>query len=751
VKSPPHRKKAPLQAPSNSYRKHVLAAVLLLAAVFLAYANSLNGTWALDDVHATKLIEVDDFRDVVGFRKISYLTFLLNQQIAPFSPYNFRLFNIFLHFLNAALLYVLSYKSILLFYENHGRQTTQGYIPAPETEKTAFGAALISGAIFALHPLNINAVAYIVQRMSSLATLFVLLSLLAYIAASRSGNNFGGILFYVLGAFFLIAGIFSKENAVMGVPLILLYDYVFLSGLDMSRFRKKAAIILVLGLTTLGTASYFLGLHRRVPEIIRIFMDYNTVLPDMAWTAADVDWTPLQHILTEFRVVTRYLFLVVAPFPGFLVFDWWGYPVSQGILNPVTTLLSVIFILSLLFFAIWKIKRFPLAGFGILWYLIAISLESFLAPGLDLYYEHRNYLALTGLFLGLAGQALVSTEGLKKNKFVPIIAAALCLALGSLTFVRNFVWKDSVTLWTDTARKNPSNLRAMMSLGNAYLNNSDMKKAEECYKDVVRRGIDSKRPVYLNEAAYSLGMIYLQKEEMQKAAELIDKLDLLVESYKPKILRAYYKSQTGDFDGAIRGYLEVLPEIEGVIVDNVVVNSLLGDAYRAKRMWDAAIERYERSLALDPTFASAYYGLGVAYMSQRNVARAYEYFRKTLELEPDNSLALADMADLLLIKGANPEDALKYARRAVSNSPFFYQPYLAMGNILTVLGRESEADEFYEKALAHDMPDYMAPLNRARAYYLKGDNAKAGYYLSELGSFKNLPENVRRMLRSAKD
>jgi tetratricopeptide (TPR) repeat protein len=746
VKSPAERKKAPAQARSNSYRKHVLAGVLLFATVFLAYANSLNGTWAMDDVHATKLIEVNDFRDVVGFRKVSYLTFLLNQQIAPFSPYYFRLFNIFLHFLNAALLYVLSYKSILMFYENRGRRTAQGYIPAPEAEKTAFGAALISSAIFALHPLNINAVAYIVQRMTSLATFFVLLSLLAYIAAGRSKNNFRGILFYALSVFFLIAGIFSKENAVMGVPLILLYDYVFLSGLDMSRFRKKAAIILVLCLATLGTASYFLGLHRRVSEIMHIFINYNTALPDMAWTAADVDWTPLQHVLTEFRVVTRYLFLVFAPLPAFLVFDWWGFPVSRGIMDPITTLLSMLFILSLLFLSIWKIRRFPLAGFGILWYLTAISLESFLAPGLDFYYEHRNYLALTGLFLGLTGQVLVSTGGLKKNKFILVIAAVLCLALGSLTFVRNFVWKDSVTLWTDTARKNPSNLRAMMSLGNAYMNLSDMEKAEECYKDIVKRGIDSKRLVYLNEAAYSLGMIYLHKGEMQKAAALIDKLDLLVESYKPKILRAYYKSKTGDFDGAIRGYLAVLPEIEGVIVDNVVVNSLLGDAYRAKGMWDAAIERYERSLALDPTFASAYYGIGVAYMSQRNVQLAYDYFHKTLVLEPDNSLALADMADLMLIKGTDPQDALTYARKAVSKSPASYQPYLAMGNILTVMGREKEADEFYGKALAHDMPDYMTSFNKARAYYLKGDREKAGYYLSDLRRYKNLPENIRIIL-----
>jgi Flp pilus assembly protein TadD len=83
------------------------------------------------------------------------------------------------------------------------------------------------------------------------------------------------------------------------------------------------------------------------------------------------------------------------------------------------------------------------------------------------------------------------------------------------------------------------------------------------------------------------------------------------------------------------------------------------------------------------------------------------------------------MADLMLIRKSNPLDALNYAQRAVSKSSPFYQPYLTMGNVLIILGREGEAEEFYKKAVARGVADYMVPFSNAMAYYIKGDTEKA--------------------------
>jgi tetratricopeptide (TPR) repeat protein len=130
-------------------------------------------------------------------------------------------------------------------------------------------------------------------------------------------------------------------------------------------------------------------------------------------------------------------------------------------------------------------------------------------------------------------------------------------------------------------------------------------------------------------------------------------------------------------------------------------------------------------------------------MGRRDVERAYGCFDKALSSDPDNVFALSDMADLMLLKKANPQDALNYAQRAVSKSPLFYQPYLTMGNVLIILGREGEAEEFYKKAVDVVLQIIWAPFSKARAYYIKGDTEKAQSQLSELRRFRDLPEKMK--------
>jgi len=728
-------------------KKHAIAISVLSISVFLAYLNSLSGTWALDDIVANKPVGIKDIYDFVGFRKVAYITFFLNQAIAPFSPANFRLFNILMHILNATLVYVLAYKTILLISGNRKQRTgehEQSDKTSMKLQNRAFLGALLSGVFFGLHPININAVAYIVQRMASLATFFVLLALLCYIFATQSVSRFRASLFYILSGMWVVAGVFSKENAIMAIPLIILYDLVFLSQFKGRVFIKRMLIISGIGILCIGLASYFLRLHAAFIDLAGSFLNLNQPLTDKGWTAADVYWTPLQHILTEFRVVSRYIFLIFSPLPRLLVFDWWGFPLSDGITQPITTLLSILFVFSLLIFSIWKIKRFPMLCFGILWYLVAISLESFFAFGSDLYFEHRNYLPVSGLFMGIAGQVVISFRARIKEKTTWTTAIVLCTILGLLTFSRNFVWKDSVTLWGDTLKKAPSNIRAMMAIGNAYLKLSDLNGAERYYKKVVLISGKDKRPHFLDDSAYSLGMVYLFEGKLKDARDLMDIFENTVESYRPQILKGFYKALNNDIDGALRDYNGILDQTKGM--DSVVVLTLMGDAYRNGGLWDKARESYSRAISLDPGFAAAYYGMGVAFMGQRDIEHAYEYFDKALSIDPENVLALADMADLLLIKKSKPEDALIYAQRAVVKSPPFHQPYLAMGNVLVVLGRDKEAEAFYKKALEYGMADYMVPFSKARAYYMKGDEEKAKNQLSELRRFKDLPEKIKNLI-----
>jgi tetratricopeptide (TPR) repeat protein len=719
-------------------KKH-LPLLIIIASILIAYSSSINGTWAMDDVVVSKPVGIHDIQDLLSFRKVTSATFLLNQAIAPFNPASFRLFNIVIHILNTILVYILTlktFRSRTKISEPVGEiNRDPGHKPALFADHALYGAC-ISSTIFALHPININAVAYIVQRMASLATLFVLLALLSYIAAHQSKNLYKTVIYYALSGISVVLGIFSKENAVMAIPLIFLYDYVFLSAFSKQKTRKMIIAVVVIGLLSFGFATFFLKLHSKIFEITGFFLHPSQPLPWKDWMSIDVSWTAFEHILSAFRVLARYLFLLLFPFPRFFVFDWWGFPVSHG---------SMILVISLVIFSLFKLKRYPFISFGILWYFLAISLESFLALGTDLYYEHRNYLPLAGLSIGIAGQTMVSFKGMINSRSAWITVIIICSTLGSLTFARNFVWKDSVTLWGDTLEKNPSNLRAIMAMGNAFLKMNNMKGAERYYREAVRISSNDRKLYYLNESFYSLGMLYLMNRELQQAKELINKFSHRIESYKPRILTGFYKSLSSDADGALEEYRSIAPETKGI--DRVVVLTLMGDAYRDKGMWDRALEKYREAVSLDPGFSSAYYGIGASHLGKRDIQQARHYINKALYIDPTHTLALSDMADLMLMMKSNPDEALVYAQRAVAQSPPYYQPYLTMGNVLIVTRREHEAEDFYNKALEQGMPEYLVPFSKARSYIMRGDKEKAHHYLSELKKYKDIPEEIKSILQ----
>lgn len=699
----------------GALNRHLPAAAFIIIAISVAYANSLNGTWAMDDVLAGKQMAVRDLKDLAGFRTVTALSFSLNLAIAPFSPASLRVFNILLHMANALLVYMLTFWTVSRSREDGGN--------------SAFAAALLAATAFGLHPVNINAVVYIIQRSAALAAFFVLLSLLSYRAGVEAGGRARSVAFFSLSLGLLVAGVLSKENAVMGVPLILLYDFVFIAKADWKAFRRRLFFVLGAGALAVAVLSPWMNFHGTAANLFDLFTHPNRV-KYLGWMAVDAYWTPLQHVLTEFRVVSRYLFLVFVPLPNLFVFDWWGYPVSTGLLSPATTLSSILFVFAVAGLAVAGLRRFPFLCFGVLWYLTAISLESFIALGSDLYYEHRNYLPVAGLFAGIASEAATRLKTGASKRTLWAAAGILGVFLAGATMARNTVWKDSLTLWGDALKKNPENIRAVLSLGNTYMKLADMERAKAQYREALRLSNRDRRLAFLDGTTYRLGMVYLFERNLDEAKRLIETMESSVRSYHLKILKGFYAALTGDPDSALGLYHEVARIASGV--DKPVVFTLMGDVFRDKGNWDRAIEQYEKALNRDQGFAAAHYGMGMAYLGKRNPDLALRHIDAALAVEPGHVLALSDKADLTLVRKGNPNEALDYSMRALKNSPPFYQPYLTAGSVLTVLGREQEAEAYFRKALERKAPPHLIPLSRARAYYVKGDKAKAQAMLLEL-------------------
>ncbi|MHB8881370.1 MAG: tetratricopeptide repeat protein [Thermodesulfovibrionales bacterium] len=717
-------------------RGHYAAFAFLAVSVFLAYVNSLNGTWALDDTAIGKYANIEsnlNFR--LGYRKIAYLSFLLNKWINPFSAVNYRVTNIILHIANALLVYWIAFATLRLpqMKERFGRYS--------------YPVALITATVFALHPVNINAVAYIVQRMTSLATLFVFLALLSYVYGRTAAGRLRAVSLYCASAVFVFLGIFSKENAVMALPLILLYDHFFISGFSIKGLTRRIVAGLAAGVLVLAVSLPFLNAFKVAGDLFGVFLRMNQQIPPNGWTAVDVYWTPLQHIMTEFRVVGRYLVLLVMPLPDLFVFDRWGMPVSAGMTEPLSTLLSFLVLAGLLIFSVLRAKKMPFVSFGLLWYFTAISLESFFAVGSDLYFEHRNYLPVAGLFLGVTAEAVLLTrEALLNRKTLGAVVLGGALLLGGLTVTRNHVWKDSVTLWGDTVRKGPENVRAMIALGNAYVKSADLASAAVQFDKALSLSSAGKRVKYFHDAAYSLGMVDLFRGDLVQAKKVIDLMEeKLSGAYTTGILKGYYHSLRGETGTAVTVFGQVLGQTTGL--DSVIVYTLLGDTYRRAGDAGKALENYRKAIDLDPSFAAAYYGMGDTYFTLRDIGNAESYISRTLALDPSNPLALAEMADILLVKKEPAEKAKPYADRAVASAPSFYQPYATMGTILILMDREEEAGEYFSKARERGLPGYLLPFSKARAYLMKGDAQKAALFLRETAEAGDAPESLRSMIR----
>jgi protein O-mannosyl-transferase len=724
-------KYAPL---TESVITHLIGGAFLAIAIFLAYANSLHGIWAFDDVLINHPLGTEGLLEKIGWRKMAFLSFYINQQIDPYSPVNFRLFNVLIHILNSLLVYTLTFVTLSLpdIREKFG--------------KYAFPASLFSASLFALHPLNINAVAYIIQRMASLAAFFVLLSLHSYIAATAARSWFSKGILYGLTLFFIFLGIMSKENAVMALPLILLYDYFFLSRYSKRTFKIRAITLAAIGVCVLILSNFYLSIGRTALEVGKVFLDMSRPLSYQAWMATDVYWSPLEHILTEFRVVSRYLFLFAVPFPGFFVFDWWGYPLSKDLFEPVATLFSALMIAAAIVFSLTKAKKYPFLAFGILWYFIAISLESFIAVGTDLYFEHRNYLPLAGLSFGLVAQGASFISNKKPGSYhaLWIVFFILSGLLGVSTYQRNLIWKDPVTFWQADVQSVPDNPRAHFALANSYFLKSDFRNAEIYYNNTIRIAGEKKAPHFMSEALYRLALMKVFLEQNSESRKIIDIFEKVSpNSYKLKILEGSYRYLNNDFQNAINTYLQVVDSQKIEVMDKVTVYALLGDAYRAIGRTEEALRNYEKALNLNHSFPAALHGIAKVKMMQMDMDSSSEYLRKVLSMDPDNIGALTDMANLILIKGEGAQNALPYVKRAVLLDPPFSKPYLIMGTVLIASGENENAEKYFRRAKEFNAPDYLILFNKAWAYSLRGDREKQTYCLRELLQEKDVPQHIK--------
>lgn len=428
-----------------------LSLLLLLSLTVLVYAPGLSGPPILDDhsnlapLAALKSPGADVgailFANESGplGRPIAMATFAADYLVGDGSTRVFKTTSLAIHLITGVLLFVLT--GMLL----------------RRAGTTEWHWALWVTAAWLLAPLWVSTVLYIVQRMAQLATLFALMAMIAYVRGrERVAVSPVRGMALISSAFLLWTPLaaLGKETGLVTPLLLLLIELFFFDRRTETRLVRRvvpALFLLTVALPALGAVAY-LATH---PHLI-------------ADSYADRDMTALTRLLSEGRVVAAYLFHLVFPLqaPTFGVFHD-DFVVSDGLLSPPDTALAAAFWLSLPAIA-WLLTRAglkPLA-FGLLFFAAGHLLESTIAP-LELYFEHRNYLPATGLFIGL-GWTLAHTGSRLRSKRISLLWFLLPLVAGGATLGLTATWSSEAELVAAAVRHHPGSVRAHAQMANVY-------------------------------------------------------------------------------------------------------------------------------------------------------------------------------------------------------------------------------------------------------------------------------------------
>ena len=377
----------PVRSPRRDlqpFYRHLIAVGLIVGVAFLIYSNTFSVPFQFDDrpnITQNPNVQIrvftwDRIERLVhntykeSIRVFSYLTLALNYYFGELDVFGYHLVNLFIHVFAGIFLYGFLILTLRL-------PSLEGRYGA-----VSYKVALFTSLIFIAHPIQTQAVTYIVQRMASLGGMFYLLTFFLYIKGRLAGGKarslyFGGAcLSYLLG-------VFSKENVAIVPFFIALYEFYFFQNLDLGPRGKRVLFILVGSVFALGVLGLLLWGKRYYDVIIEGYKIR--------------DFTLTERVLTQFRVVLYYLTLLLYPHPSRLNLDY-DFPVSRTILDPPTTLLSIVIVLGLIGYAIWVARKRPLLSFCILWYFGNLVIESSIFP-LEMVYEHRLYLPSVGPFI----------------------------------------------------------------------------------------------------------------------------------------------------------------------------------------------------------------------------------------------------------------------------------------------------------------------------------------------------------------
>jgi len=423
-------------------RSRVAAPAVLAAAVVLAYANALGGVFQFDDynviVHNPAVHSLPAWlHSMLGIRPLLKLSYTLNR-ILDAGPFGFHLFNIAVHTVNTVLAYRLLHWL--------GREsTTCGWVP------------VVGALLFALHPVQTEAVTYVSGRSVSLMALFYLSSVLIWLHADRVPHPKP---WRMLSAGLFAAALLVKETAVT-LPLALLL-------LDAIRAPQRVTVRQAVHRQgwhwlVLGASVALIAVSPTYRKFLEVGLSTRGAFDNLL-TQANAIWYLAGQLLLPWRVNVD---------PDLPVISTWSPAVA----------LQMFAIAALIALGLRNVRKRTWLAFAILWFFLHLAPTNSLLARLDVANDRQLYLASLGMFyaVGVVVQDLLETN----RRMLIAAVSVLVLALGLVTVQRNQTYASQVAFWRDAAAKSPSKARVANNLGYAYQQEGNVEAARAEYERAI--------------------------------------------------------------------------------------------------------------------------------------------------------------------------------------------------------------------------------------------------------------------------
>jgi tetratricopeptide (TPR) repeat protein len=609
------------QKENQKYFEHICLAIVIVLGIII-YSNSFACPFHFDDktniVDNLNIRSLSDIKSLWNFapnRFVPDYTFALNYHFNQLNAWGYHLINLAIHLINSLLVW---WFTILIF--------STPVIKNNPISRFKKSIAFIIALLFVSHPLATESVTYIVQRDNSIEALFYFLSLGFYMKGRISKISKRYKFFLFAGSIILaILAMLSKENASTLPVVIVLIELFFIQTKSISDLIKKNRIFILSGAIL---CIIFIVLCKI------IFHVFDTLKPDEFNDYKTI--TALNYLYTQFSVIPKYIQLLILPIHQNFDYD---FPISSAFFE-LKTILGLIVILSLITLGIFLYNKIRIISFGIFWFFITIAVESSVVPISDLIFEHRTYLPSFGFYLILS--SLIYQFLWNKTRNVSISIMLLIIVSNSyMTYARNEVWKDEISLWSDAILKSPNKARPYINRATQYVLENKIPEAIRDYKAAT--DINSNWTI-----AYSnLGKYLAIQNDTKNALIYLNKaIETDSNYYQAYNNRGNLFINENKLDEAYNDFSKTIK----LKPDFAEAYNNRGNVLLNENRFEDAINDYCKAINLSPNFADAYNNRATSLVQLKKFKDALNDINKSLELNYNNPNALLNRASIFNVQ-----------------------------------------------------------------------------------------------------